>query len=538
MAKKKTARRPAAAAGTSPAESTGAAQPAARKTTKKKASKKKASRKKTVSKKKPAGVTKKKASKKKATRKKATKKKAAKKTATRKKATKKKAARKKVASSHSAPAAVSTVEPETPTTAVETTSQASLESIAALETLGNEKAESTTPATTEPETREDQPVDADGSSNIEVIVLDPPNDEGVTSFDSDEQVQGLDGLDWFDEADAVIVDLSADPVEEDPIAVTRSAAETGEALLAAAERGDSDLVRTLLQMHASPTARDRRRGTIGWTPLMLATASGHTDVVAQLLAAGADRQATDDVDGRYAARVASLARTMTADQIAGEGMPLGRSVMHIATAYGRPSIARMLADGGCPVDVPDHSGETPLMLAAQSGAHDIAQLLIERGADLDARDNRSGCGAIERAAMLGRAPMIERLLSAGATISSRDLEGRTPLMYAVGGAHYDAARVLLENRADPCAQAESGFGVLCAAVCARGYFPEPDGTFAVRPFPEESILPVVELLLRWGAVDVPDGTGVRPSQHSEGLGHVSVVRILHEYSGEEYRRTG
>ena len=139
---------------------------------------------------------------------------------------------------------------------------------------------------------------------------------------------------------------------------------------------------------------------------------------------------------------------------------------------------------------------------------------------------------------MGHAEIVNRLLAAGARIDSRDTEERTPLMYAVGGAHYEAARVLLENRADPRAEAASGFCVLCAAVCARGYFPEPDGTFAVRPFPEESILPVVELLLRWGADDAPDSTGVRPSQHAEGLSHFAVVRVLYDYAGEEYRKTG
>jgi ankyrin repeat protein len=112
-------------------------------------------------------------------------------------------------------------------------------------------------------------------------------------------------------------------------------------------------------------------------------------------------------------------------------------------------------------------------------------------------------------------------------------------MYAVGAAHYDAARRLLEGGADPGAEASSGFGVLCAAVCARGYFPDTTGELVIRPFPEDRVLPVVELLLRWGADDSLDSTGLRPSHRAEGLGYFAIVRILFDYSGEEeYRSAG
>ncbi|MEM6572171.1 MAG: ankyrin repeat domain-containing protein, partial [Planctomycetota bacterium] len=381
-------------------------------------------------------------------------------------------------------------------------------------------------------------------------------DEEPTSL----TVEGLDGLDWMDAPEPEVVGLAALDSDEsefalteqasaEPVPTPESAPESqaqkeerrsnggDQVLLAAAERGETELVRMLLGGGTPTTVRDRRRATIGWTPLMLAVVGGHTDAVSLLLEAGADVDATDDPDRENEATVRDLARTTTADDIAARELPLGRTALHLAVLHGYPEITRGLLNAGCSVDVDDYLGERPLMAAAQSGTMELARLLLERGADVDARDVR-GCGPLERAAMMGHSDMVGRLVEGGVTIDSRDTEGRTPLMYAVGGAHYDSARLLLEAGADPKSEATSGFGVLCAAICARGYFPDAGGELVVRPFPEENVQPVVELLLRWGADDSMDSTGLRPSHRAEGLGYFGVVRVLYDYSGEEYREAG
>jgi len=56
-----------------------------------------------------------------------------------------------------------------------------------------------------------------------------------------------------------------------------------------------------------------------------------------------------------------------------------------AAAHGRVEVARILIDAGANVNARDSHGETALMRAAQMGYAETAKLLIESGADVNAR---------------------------------------------------------------------------------------------------------------------------------------------------------
>lgn len=95
------------------------------------------------------------------------------------------------------------------------------------------------------------------------------------------------------------------------------------------------------------------------------------------------------------------------------------------------------------VDIPTHSGDTALGLAAQTGrpASTLAWL-VERGARVNAR-NHLGRTPLHLAAAAGRAPQVRALLEAGAAVTVSDADGRTPAACArlVG---YFAMAVALE----------------------------------------------------------------------------------------------
>jgi ankyrin repeat protein len=86
------------------------------------------------------------------------------------------------------------------------------------------------------------------------------------------------------------------------------------------------------------------------------------------------------------------------------------------------------------VGVDDHNpqdGSTPLMLAAAKDSTEVARFLIERGADLNARDLQ-GNTALHEAAYTDSEGVVKLLIGKGADVNAIDLKGRTPLHRAAG----------------------------------------------------------------------------------------------------------
>ncbi len=64
------------------------------------------------------------------------------------------------------------------------------------------------------------------------------------------------------------------------------------------------------------------------------------------------------------------------------------------TAYGQMEVVRLLIEKGADLNAQDDKGETPLMRASQ-GQAELARLLIEDGAQVNARDKKRKNGINE-----------------------------------------------------------------------------------------------------------------------------------------------
>ncbi|XP_068626122.1 poly [ADP-ribose] polymerase tankyrase-2-like [Battus philenor] len=103
----------------------------------------------------------------------------------------------------------------------------------------------------------------------------------------------------------------------------------------------------------------------------------------------------------------------------------------------------------------DGRHSTPLHFAAGYNRLPLAQLLLQRGADVHAKD-KGGLVPLHNACSYGHYEVTELLVSAGAGVNAADLWRFTPLHEAAAKGKADIVRLLLKHGADPTRRNRDG----------------------------------------------------------------------------------
>jgi ankyrin repeat protein len=101
-----------------------------------------------------------------------------------------------------------------------------------------------------------------------------------------------------------------------------------------------------------------------------------------------------------------------------------------------------LLDSGADIDLVDKGGYSAMMLAASNNFHQVVDLLIRRGADIDLVEHTHGWTALIWSAKRGHLETVRVLLEHGADRNSADDEGKTALDHATQK-QYDTVIALL-----------------------------------------------------------------------------------------------
>jgi len=141
---------------------------------------------------------------------------------------------------------------------------------------------------------------------------------------------------------------------------------------------------------------------------------------------------------------AEMARQLARDRkLATSWTEFGWSALHLAAFSGVPGAVQLVLDRGAELNARARSKfkNTPLQAALLTGQAATAKLLLERGADPLVRQAH-GFTPLQEAALLGRRDLVDLFLSAGAEINSRSDDGRTAVTEALRGKHPELADYL------------------------------------------------------------------------------------------------
>jgi ankyrin repeat protein len=109
---------------------------------------------------------------------------------------------------------------------------------------------------------------------------------------------------------------------------------------------------------------------------------------------------------------------------------LGDTALHMAVTSGNTNMVAVLLDAGADVNAKGDSNVTPLHLAAFSGNAQIAEALLKAHADVNAVGYRHNDTPLHVAALHGHASVVKLLLAHGADASAVDMLHKTPLQLA------------------------------------------------------------------------------------------------------------
>jgi uncharacterized protein len=200
-------------------------------------------------------------------------------------------------------------------------------------------------------------------------------------------------------------------------------------MMEAAQAGDAAGVERLIG--ESPELASAR-GPDGISAILRARYHGHAWIAERLAEAVAELDVFEAAALGRAARVADVVGA-DPDTVRAEAAD-GFTALHLAAFFGQLEVAAVLLEHGADVDAeagnPSHV--QPLHSAAAGGHAAIAALLLERGADPNARQ-QGGFVPLHSAAARGDEVTARLLLEHGADGDARTDDGRRPIDLAPAG---------------------------------------------------------------------------------------------------------
>ncbi|KAH0544335.1 hypothetical protein FGG08_001476 [Glutinoglossum americanum] len=286
--------------------------------------------------------------------------------------------------------------------------------------------------------------------------------------------------------------------------------------------------------------------------LLFAVKDGCRDVIMRLLENPTSESGSSESDSFCNALV--VARTLASQSIRhqlSDGLHEGPKRNSIrmpllpwAASKGHEAVVRLLIEKGAELDLKDEVGWAPLSWAAEKGHEATVKLLIEKGAKFDSKDRR-GQTPLLWAVEKGHEATL--LIEKGAEFDTKDRYGRTPLLRAVEKGHEATVKLLIEKGAKfdskngygrtPLSWAtEKGHEAMVKLLIEKGAELDSKDEWGRTPLSwavEMENEATVKLLIEKGAeFDSKDECGRTPLSWAVEKGHEATVKLLIEKGAE------
>ncbi|XP_064637361.1 putative ankyrin repeat protein RF_0381 [Lineus longissimus] len=195
----------------------------------------------------------------------------------------------------------------------------------------------------------------------------------------------------------------------------------------------------------------------GWTPLMVAVKSGHSNLAVWLIERGSNVNFKDSSDITIleeATRRCECDTTVVEALLKTNCQPDaefsdGETPLTVAAEKNKTDLTKILLEGGADVNKPNSKGETPAYVCCRRDSKEVLKILIDNRADVNIGcEGERSLTPLMKCVLLDNHELARMIMRSKCDMNAMDKSGWSALWYAVVEGSTDLVKVLVKGGAD------------------------------------------------------------------------------------------